>query len=59
MPKSAHHLWEDREITIAQQYSSTADVTLYHGDCKDLLRTIPDQSCHLVVTSPPCNMGSQ
>ena len=29
------------------------DVTLYHGDCLDVLRTLPDRSVHMVATSPP------
>lgn len=30
---------------------------LYNGDCKDLLRAIPDNSVDLIVTSPPYFMG--
>jgi DNA modification methylase len=28
-------------------------VTIRHGDCRDVLRTLPDQSVHCCVTSPP------
>lgn len=28
-------------------------VTLWHGDCLDILRTLPDASVHAVVTDPP------
>lgn len=28
-------------------------VTILNGDCRDVLRTLPDQSVHCVVTSPP------
>ncbi len=28
-------------------------VTIMNGDCRDLLKTLPDQSVHCVVTSPP------
>lgn len=27
------------------------------GDCRELLKTVPDASIHLVVTSPPYNIG--
>ncbi len=29
------------------------DVNIYHGDCKDKLKLIPDNSVDLIVTSPP------
>ena len=29
------------------------------GDCRDLLKEIPDESINLVVTSPPYNIGKQ
>lgn len=28
-------------------------VSILHGDCRDVLRTLPDASVHCVVTSPP------
>ena len=28
-------------------------ITLKHGDCRDVLRTMPDKSVHCCVTSPP------
>ena len=28
-------------------------VSVLHGDCRDVLRTLPDESVHCVVTSPP------
>jgi DNA modification methylase len=28
-------------------------VTIRHGDCREILRTLPDQSVHCCVTSPP------
>jgi len=28
-------------------------VSILHGDCRDLLKTLPDQSVHCCVTSPP------
>ncbi len=29
------------------------DVRLYHGDCLDVLRELPDRSVHMCATSPP------
>ena len=31
--------------------------TVFLGDCRDLLRVMPDQCVQLVVTSPPYNIG--
>jgi len=42
---------------IRKHYSADNLVTLLHGDCLDLLRTIPDGSARLVLTSPPYNVG--
>jgi site-specific DNA-methyltransferase (cytosine-N4-specific) len=30
-----------------------ADMTLYVGDALDVLKTLPDESVHCVLTSPP------
>src|SRR5438067_1365224 len=38
---------------IRKHYSADNLVTLLHGDCLDLLRTIPNGSARLVLTSPP------
>jgi site-specific DNA-methyltransferase (adenine-specific) len=34
-------------------YHTDNHVTLYHGDALDVLRTLPDESVHAVVTDPP------
>ena len=26
---------------------------LWHGDCREVLRSMPDESVHCIVTSPP------
>ncbi len=28
-------------------------VTLYHGDCQEVVESLPDDSVHLVATDPP------
>lgn len=44
-------------LRVATAYSRSDDAILFEGDCLDLLRTMPDLSCQLVVTSPPYNLG--
>ncbi len=34
------------------------DIQLYHGDCLEILKSIPDQSVDLVVTDPPYKIVS-
>ena len=34
-----------------------ADITIYHGDCLEVMKDFPDKSFDLVLTSPPYNMG--
>ena len=36
-----------------------SDVTLYHGDCLDILPTLADRSVDAVVTDPPYGIGFQ
>lgn len=33
--------------------------TILHGDCRDELTTLPDESVQLTVTSPPYNIGKE
>lgn len=42
---------------IVESFSKDADAVVYHGNCSDLLRQIPDKTVQLVVTSPPYNIG--
>lgn len=46
-------------LTISQHWHPETDVTLYNGDCRDLLAELPDSSAQLVVTSPPYNLGKR
>ncbi len=34
-------------------YYEHGGITIYHGDCRDVLATLPDESLHCCVTSPP------
>lgn len=42
---------------MMKPYYSDDLVTLYHGDCLEVMRSLPDESVDMVVTSPPYNMG--
>lgn len=32
---------------------SKPNITLWHGDCLELMKNIPDQSVDMVLTDPP------
>ncbi|GAB3304115.1 site-specific DNA-methyltransferase [Epidermidibacterium keratini] len=42
---------------MTEPYYRDEQVTLYHGDCLQVMRSLPDESVDIVVTSPPYNMG--
>ncbi len=44
-------------MRIYKNYRESNRITLYCGDCLDLLKTMPDESVDLVVTSPPYCIG--
>ena len=44
---------------IVEKFSLPEHIVVYHGDCLELLKTIPDESLKLVVTSPPYNIGKE
>ena len=48
---------QDRKI--ADKFESSETTVIYHGDCLDLLKSIPNESLQLVVTSPPYNIGKE
>lgn len=48
-----------RNHNIADEFTSSASIVVYPGDCLDLLKTIPDGMLQLVVTSPPYNIGKE
>ena len=39
-------------------YHEDDHVTLHHGDCLDILTTIPDNSIDAVVTDPPYGLSN-
>lgn len=46
-----------QQLKITPTWQKDSDAVVYHGDCRDLLRSIPDRSVQLIVTSPPYNIG--
>jgi len=44
---------------IDSDFSLSSAIVVYPGDCLNLLKTIPDESIQLVVTSPPYNIGKE
>lgn len=44
-------------MTTAAPYSHDDHVTVYHGDCLDVLKTLPDNSIDAVCTDPPYGLG--
>lgn len=38
---------------MKHHYEDDRGVTLYHGDCIEVMRTLPDSSVHAVITDPP------
>jgi adenine-specific DNA-methyltransferase len=47
----------NKNLEIKSNFSTKNQVTLYNGDCLEFLKTIPDKSIQLIVTSPPYNVG--
>lgn len=45
------------DIVINNHFSIENQITLFKGDCFDLLREMPDKCVDLIVTSPPYCMG--
>lgn len=44
-------------MRVYKNFKTNNQVTAYNGDCKKLLKQIPDESVDLIVTSPPYCMG--
>lgn len=44
---------------IVERFALSEHIVVYPGDCLNLLKTVPDESLKLVVTSPPYNIGKE
>ena len=51
--------WTESALMLSDDWHPQNDVTLFHGDCRDLLSQVPPASAQLVVTSPPYNIGKK
>jgi adenine-specific DNA-methyltransferase len=47
----------DARKQIAERFDPEADIVLFPGDTNEFVKTLPDNSIALVVTSPPYNLG--
>lgn len=46
-------------ISVSESLEADAEATLLEGDTLDTLRTIPDGTAKLIITSPPYNIGKE
>jgi len=46
-----------KKLKIAETFSEANDVSIANEDCLKFLKTVPDSSAKLVITSPPYNIG--
>lgn len=44
-------------MRIYRNFKESNSITLFNGDCRKLLKRLPDESVDLVVTSPPYCIG--
>jgi len=47
------------DLIIKGKYDPDADVVFHKGDTKKLLKSIPENTIQLIVTSPPYNLGKE
>lgn len=59
MPSSWYYAAMLKSWKIVEKFTPSARIVVHPGDCMDLLKTIPDESLQLVVTSPPYNIGKE
>jgi len=44
-------------VQVADYFDEHAEVVMLSGDSRETLKTLPDESIKLVITSPPYNLG--
>jgi adenine-specific DNA-methyltransferase len=45
--------------TYVLGYDINSDVSILSGDCNETLKSIPDESVHLLISSPPYNLKKE
>jgi len=53
------NLEQDMTKLVRNNFSEDTNIVLYPGDCRNLLKQIPDNKIQLIVTSPPYNIGKK
>lgn len=48
-----------KDYPIEDRFRPGAHIVVHHGDCLEFLKTVPDKTARLVVTSPPYNLGKE
>jgi len=48
-----------QSIRISNKFDPNADLVIFHGDCRELMKEIPKKFVTLIVTSPPYNLGKE
>ena len=46
-------------FNIVERFNPAARAVVHEGDCREMLRGMPDGVIQLVVTSPPYNLGKE
>jgi len=46
-----------QELKIESDFAKSAKIVLHNGDTAEFVKTIPDNSVKLIITSPPYNVG--
>ncbi len=44
-------------MMIHEKFNKNNDITVFNGDCYELLKILPDSYCDLIIASPPYCMG--
>jgi adenine-specific DNA-methyltransferase len=44
-------------LRVSALWNPDVDAVLFNGDCEELMRSMPDQSVQLIISSPPYNIG--
>ncbi len=53
------HLIGKRPVQVYSEYRDEFNVIFFHGDVRDFINDIPDESTQLIITSPPYNIGKE